>query len=169
MKIKLCNGYSTPIITVLYHSMIPQYNLVGGIFGITLVITKLSNIMLLWKIQDYLNENSSSTITVLVNLRNIHKFDLFWSSRTLWLNFQGKVGYYILLDSWRCPDSNSIIKNCIIDANENYLYGNSRPIITVSKILKDFPIQFTSWDTRHCPDNDKIMKSNALDENKKPC
>ena len=53
------------------------YYLVIGILGIALVITKLSNIMLLRKIQDYLTEDRSSIIAVLVNLRKVHKFDLF--------------------------------------------------------------------------------------------
>ena len=66
----------------------------------------------------------------------------------------------------------SIIKNNMIAANKKKLcslYRNSKPIIAVSKIKNDFPIQFTRWDTQHCPDNDKIMESNALDENKKQC
>ena len=30
-----------------------------------------------------------------------------------------------------------------------------------------FTIKSTGWDTRHCPGNDNIMKSNDLDEYKK--
>ena len=71
-----------PLLQLSYHRMIPQYNLVGWIFGIALVIIKLSNIMLLRKIKDYLNENSTSIITVLVNLRKIPEFDFFLSVRT---------------------------------------------------------------------------------------
>ena len=73
--------------------MVSQYNLVHGIFGIARVISKLSIIMLLRKIKDYLYENSPLIITVLANLRKIYKFDLLSSSRTLLLNFPGKAGY----------------------------------------------------------------------------
>ena len=47
---------------------------------------------------------------------------------------------------------------------KNDVHGNSKPIITACKILGDFPITFTIWDTRHSPDNNKIMQSNVLDE-----
>ena len=82
-----------PLLQLLYHITVSQYNLVHGIFGIARVISKLSNIMLLRKIKDYLYENSPLIITVLANLRKIYKFDLLSSSRTLLLNFPGKAGY----------------------------------------------------------------------------
>ena len=65
-----------PLIHLLYHITISQYNLVGWIVGIARVITRLSNIMLLRKIKDYPYENSTKIITFLVNLRKIRKFDL---------------------------------------------------------------------------------------------
>ena len=90
-----------PLLQLLYHITIFQYNLVGWIVGIARVITWLSYIMLLRKIKNYPYEYNTKIITFLVNIRKIRKFDWLWSFRTLWLPWQTLVYHQSILIKFR--------------------------------------------------------------------
>ena len=61
------------------------------------------------------------------------------------------------------PGNYNIIKNKGI---EQYVYENSKPVITVIKPQKYSKESFNCWDIQHRPGDNNICKNDVIDENK---